>query len=295
MERIKVLVVEDDPKLSGLLREFLGMKGFSCETASNGEEAFVRARQAMPDMVITDIKMPGMDGIALTRELRLINPDLPVMVMTGFAEYSEEDAVTAGAADFIAKPFSISEFSARFQRLVRDISKMDELRDMAHIDMLTGLLNRKIFLDRLQQAIEQAKQYRYLFAVLFLDLDRFKGVNDTCGHEAGDAVLKETARRVAAQVRKGDSVARLGGDEFGVLLSRIDTEEEAAQVARRLVEALAKPFQAGSASCDISVSIGMSIYPTHGDNVDTVLARADSAMYDVKKQGGNAYRIFSQG
>lgn len=296
MEPTRVLIVDDDPKISGLLQHFLTLRGYHCETESNGDDAFAHARKTMPDAVVTDIKMPGMDGIALARELKALNPELPVMVMTGYAaDYSEEDAIAAGAADFITKPFSLSEFGARFQKLLRDRRQVDELKEMTHVDTLTGIANRKFFAERLKQTIEQAKRYGHLFAVLFLDLDRFKAVNDSCGHETGDLLLKETARRLSAQVRKSDTVAHLGADEFAVMLSRIDDISEAEKVARRLVAVLSHPCEIKGNYYNVTASVGICVYPSGGQDAETLLAGADAAMYDVKKAGGNACRLFSQG
>ncbi|HET6516582.1 MAG TPA: diguanylate cyclase [Thermodesulfovibrionales bacterium] len=305
----KILVVEDEPEIRNLLSIFCSSKGYSCETASDGNEALEKAAKTAFDAVITDISMPNMDGLILTRELLRRYPGISVMVMTGFArQYTEEDALQAGAADFIEKPFSLDEFSARFQRMMRDRRPFSEseqievlrnevshLKNMAFHDTLTGLPNRTLFLDLLAQFLETAKRYCHMLGLLFLDLDRFKDVNDLHGHSAGDILLTEVSRRLKASVRRSDIVARFGGDEFTVTLVYIDEPREAAFIARRIIESLTAPFDLAGSQCSIGVSIGISIYPSDGDDADTLMKKADAAMYRVKKQGRSDYQFYGSG
>lgn len=290
----KVLVVDDDPDIRGLVSRFLTAKGFICKTASDSKAALDMADNNIFEAVITDLKMPGMDGIALTRELIKRHPGISVMVMTGFTrEYSEEDAVYAGARDFITKPFNLSELSVRFFKLIRDNQERNQLEAMAHLDALTGLPNRKLFFDRLTQAIEMAKRYPRVFAILYLDLDHFKVINDTMGHDVGDLLLKETALRLLRSLRKSESVARMGGDEFTILLAHIDHEYDAAVVAKRVVESFSEPFIILGKECSVGISIGISLYPSDGADVETLLKKADAAMYRVKAKGRNDFRFYS--
>ncbi|MBI4683798.1 MAG: GGDEF domain-containing response regulator [Nitrospirae bacterium] len=284
----RVLIVDDDQGIRNLMRSFLTEQGYSCETASDGNEALEKAGKTYFDAVITDIKMPEMDGITLTRELVKKYPDISIMVMTGFvAEYSEKEVIDAGAHDFITKPFTNSEFFARFLKMISDHHKMDYLKDIAYFDSITGLPNRKLFFDRLNTSIESAKRYHHMLALLFLDLDRFKAVNDSLGHDIGDFLLKEVAQRLTDCVRKSDTVARFGGDEFTIVLAHIDEEREASVIAQRITTSLSMPFQLGGQECSISVSIGISLYPSDGDNTEALLKKADAAMYQAKEQRKN--------
>jgi len=163
----------------------------------------------------------------------------------------------------------------------------EHLKKMAHYDVLTGLPNRALFGDRLAQALRQARRGQYRLAVLFIDLDRFKPVNDTLGHDAGDDVLREVAERIRTCVRDSDTVARIGGDEFAVILDRIGHNGDAAHIADAILQAMAAPFTAKDVECAIGASIGVSFYPEHGEHGDLLLAAADRAMYEAKKQGGN--------
>jgi diguanylate cyclase (GGDEF)-like protein/PAS domain S-box-containing protein len=165
----------------------------------------------------------------------------------------------------------------------------ERIQRMAHHDSLTGLPNRLLFNDRLEQAISLAKRGSRQFTLLYLDLDRFKPVNDTLGHTAGDELLQAVAARIRQQVRESDTVARVGGDEFTVILPDIARREEAETVAKKIIAALAAPFQLGSQkqSVEIGTSIGIAIYPTDARDTDALLNAADAAMYGAKQIGSN--------
>ena len=167
------------------------------------------------------------------------------------------------------------------------------LRVLAHYDALTLLPNRGLFRDRLHQALSHAERHRKLVAVMFLDLDRFKTVNDTLGHDAGDVLLREVSARLRKCVREEDTVARLGGDEFTVILEQVARPEDAATVALKIVEALAPPVQLGGQEAFVTPSIGVTLFPTDGASVEILLKNADTAMYRTKEEGGNGFRFFT--
>ncbi|SMB25879.1 putative Diguanylate cyclase [Sterolibacterium denitrificans] len=169
----------------------------------------------------------------------------------------------------------------------------DQLRFKANHDMLTGLPNRSLFEDHLQLAISHAKRYHRSFALLYIDLDYFKNVNDTMGHAAGDALLGEAGKRMALCVRESDTLSRLGGDEFAALLSEINSIEEIEDIARRVVSTLDQPFQLEQGIARISGSVGIAIYPQHGTRADELKENADLALYTVKKTTRNAYLIYA--
>ena len=165
---------------------------------------------------------------------------------------------------------------------------------VAHHDGLTGLPNRLLFNDRLNQAISLAKRDSRQFALLYLDLDKFKPVNDTLGHAVGDELLENVATRIRQQVRESDTVARVGGDEFTVILPDISKREETETVARKIIAALATPFQLGSQmqSVSIGTSIGIALYPAAATDAEALIKAADAAMYDAKQVRGS-YRFFA--
>tara|TARA_R110000751_G_scaffold98630_1_gene191785 strand:+ start:591 stop:2000 length:1410 start_codon:yes stop_codon:yes gene_type:complete len=157
----------------------------------------------------------------------------------------------------------------------------------AHYDLLTGLPNRRLFLDRLEQEIKHAKRRSRPLALLFMDLDGFKDVNDSLGHEAGDRILSDVAERLADCVRANDTVARLGGDEFTVILTGAEQRKDVELVAQTIIDALAMPFHMGQQRIQISVSIGVAFYPSAASSPDALLEAADQAMYQAKKAGSN--------
>lgn len=193
--------------------------------------------------------------------------------------------------------------------MAKDISERKraerEIHQLAYYDSLTGLPNRVLFKDRVTQAIAHATRYQSLLAVLFLDLDRFKMINDTLGHTSGDHLLKQVAERLAESVRHSDSVgrsneeeeayemARLGGDEFTILLTNIRDAQDARKIARRMLESLARPFALEGHEVSITASVGIAIFPTDGDSLDQLLKNSDTAMYQAKEQGRNNAQFYS--
>lgn len=182
--------------------------------------------------------------------------------------------------------------------ICRDISArkkaQEQLYFMAHHDQLTCLPNRLFFADRLRQAQALAKREKHQCGILYLDLDRFKIINDTLGHAVGDILLQEVGKRLRSCVREVDTVARIGGDEFSVVLVNLNHMIDAEQVATKILKALAKPVQADEHELFITTSIGISIYPIHDDNPEGLLKKADAAMYQAKAQGRNNYQVYDQ-
>jgi len=179
--------------------------------------------------------------------------------------------------------------------IVQDINNRklleEKLESMAHYDALTGLPNRALFFDRLGQSISQTRRSQGQFALMFVDLDRFKAVNDTFGHDTGDALLKAVAEHLLDCVRDSDTVARMGGDEFTLILRNLHGLQDAAAIAEKILAALSPPFHLLGHACCIGASIGIVLYPQHGNNAEELLSQADNAMYAVKKAGKNAYRF----
>ena len=168
----------------------------------------------------------------------------------------------------------------------------EKLAHLAHHDTLTGLPNRKLLHERLLQDMARARREGVSLAVMFLDLDRFKAVNDTHGHEVGDKLLKQVAQRLKGCVRESDTVARIGGDEFTVVLSSLPHPENLAVVARKIIAEMNRPFDIDGIDCRIGTSIGVSIHPEHGDDPEVLLKQADGAMYQAKQGGRNDFRVF---
>ncbi len=226
----------------------------------------------------------------------------------------EHRIVLPNGADFMVHLQAEAVFDDQLQALTiigtaQDITDRKqserEIHRLAYFDSLTGLANRSLFKDRLTQALSHAVRYQSSLAVLFLDLDRFKVINDTFGHNVGDLLLKQVAGRLSDSVRHSDSVsrpvgkeeshslARLGGDEFTVLLTNLRDVQDAGTVARRIVEAISKPFLIEEREIFISVSVGIAVFPVDGESVDALMKNADRAMYHAKEQGRNNFQFYS--
>jgi diguanylate cyclase (GGDEF)-like protein/PAS domain S-box-containing protein len=258
-------------------------------------------REEMLAMSVTDINLPEnvpalmhyRDSIARgeaveqTREKQLLRKD-GSLVWVSMAT-SVVRAADGTPRYFIAVIQDISE-AKRAATLLKESE--EQYRRLAHYDALTRLPNRSLFYDRLAHAIAQARRNVWTLAVLFIDVDRFKHVNDTFGHTAGDVLLKTVSERLAECVRSDDTVGRLSGDEFAIVLSRISAPEDAATVAQKIVDALNQPFQLEGAELFVTASIGITVYPNDSDDQDALIRNADVAMYRAKERGRNNYQFY---
>jgi diguanylate cyclase (GGDEF)-like protein len=162
-------------------------------------------------------------------------------------------------------------------------------------DALTGLPSRLLFMERLEHALVQAQRHGRRLAVMFIDLDRFKLINDSLGHEAGDLMLQELARRLKLRLRQGDTVARLGGDEFVMLLEEITNPQDTLPIAKKLIKELAEPFLLAGQHVSVTASAGVSTFPEDSMDAATMLRHADAAMYEAKRKGRNLCQLYSDG
>jgi diguanylate cyclase (GGDEF)-like protein/PAS domain S-box-containing protein len=196
---------------------------------------------------------------------------------------------------------SLAGWEARGQAfvtaIIRDITDRrqaeEQIRHLAFHDALTGLPNRLLFGDRLQMAINHARRFRQRVAVLFVDIDRFKVINDSLGHTRGDRLLQDVAERLRECLREDDTIARFGGDEFTLLLSSVARVEDAINVARKILKALEAPFPQAGRDLFVTPSIGVVLYPDDGHDLETLIKNADAAMYQAKEQGGNRYQLYT--
>ncbi len=243
-------------------------------------------KRFQPDVILMDAVMPVMDGFtACARIQELPNGRaIPVLMITGLEDnVSVERAFAAGASDYIPKPIHFGVLSQRVRRIIEANRAEKRIRHLAYNDLLTGLPNRTLFFDQLAKSLEQAKNKGGQLAVLFLDLDRFKYVNDNLGHDVGDRLLVAVAHRVRRSVRNVDCVARLGGDEFTVVLDELDSPAAAATAAQNICRVLSAPFQIDGHDIFVTSSVGIAMYPGDGTDVSTLVKHADTAMYRAKK------------
>ena len=257
-------------------------------------------------VIFLDMRMPpGPDGAWAAAGIREIDPLVDVVIVTAYSDIDPwlitERIPPAEKLFYLQKPFHPHEIRQLALALGRKWEAQVQVRHLAYYDNLTGLPNRVLFLDRFSQALELARRHGHKTAVLFIDLDNFKRINDTLGHGIGDDLLRTMAERLSRCLRAGDAAtrrmpvataARLGGDEFTVLLTELDQEEDASVVAQRILDRLAQPVYLAAHQMIVTASIGIALFPQDGDSVETLLKHADLAMYFAKRTGPNTFQYF---
>jgi two-component system, cell cycle response regulator len=293
---INVLLVEDNDVDAQLTQDLLSewsMEEFLITRAKTlGEGLRLLGRERF-DAVLLDLSLPDAFGLPTVREVHATSPTIPVVVLSGVSDQSLAlQAVRQGAQDYLVKGQGHPELLARAVRYAIERKRSEErLTYLAQYDHLTGLVNRTLFRDRLVQAMARGKRMQQLIGLMLLDLDRFKAVNDTFGHDMGDELLKAVSERLKTCVREVDTVARMGGDEFTIILEGVSSEQNILAVAKRITESIATPFELKRQHISVGVSIGITIFPHDDHPVDELLKHADTAMYRAKLQGGSAFHL----
>jgi len=306
MKPIDILLVEDRLADTRFFRETLvdtDAYHFELTCAENIGEASEHLSGKEFDVVLLDISMSDHTGFETFVNLRMLAPRVPIILLSSV--HDEDLAIKAlqnGAQDYLIKgQFSSSvlgrsiRYAIERHRIMSDLerARKREYR-LAYFDYLTNLPNRQLFYDRLNQFITHAQRYKQKVALMFIDLDGFKNVNDTMGHGTGDLMLKAVAGRLKDCLRKSDTVARMGGDEFTCILPKIKGEDDISIVAKKINNALARPFELKGHNIYISCSIGISIFPDNSSEMHGLIKEADIAMYHAKRQGKNNFRFYSK-
>jgi diguanylate cyclase (GGDEF)-like protein len=309
---LQVLLVEDSAGDARLLREMFrteNTESFVLTHVDRMSGAITHLQKGGFDIVLLDMGLPDGHGLDTVRRAHAAAPDIPLIVLTGMDdEEMATQAMKEGAQDYLVKgqienralPRALRYAIERHRMLAEtELLRKQQLQlkdddvttaqatalQMTHTaehDFLTGLPNRMLLNDRVSQAIAMAPRHRKKVAVLFLDLDGFKQINDSLGHPIGDKLLQSIAARLVSCVRGADTVSRQGGDEFVVLLSEVERSEDAAITARRMLKAVAEPQSIDERELQVTTSIGVSIYPHDGLNAETLIKNADIAMYQAK-------------
>lgn len=281
-----VLVVDDDPDKLNLLQFALTQAGYDVRTARDGEEGLAAVASFQPDLVVSDIMMPRMNGYDLARRIRE-NPQtrfIPIILQTAAGARVEDARLGSevGALGYITDPTDLELLLARARTLLDFKAYLDTCEEQASTDHLTGLANRRRFERQLDKEVERTSRHGRPFCLVMLDLDDFKQVNDTFGHEAGDEALKSLARVLQQGTRGIDLAARVGGEEFAVILTEtnLETAIEVAERLRVAIKALEIPPVG-----QIAASFGVAECPSHAQSSRELLASADAALYEAKRQG----------
>ena len=294
-----ILIVDDDLSIRNTMQEYINNAGFaSSQTASTAEEALELIRINKYAVVITDIRLPGMGGLELTKVIKKDNGS-DVIVVTGYSDdYSYEEAINIGASDFVIKPVRLEELLLRLRRVLKErqlgterTRMMEKLQKLAITDGLTKLYNSRSFYTQLELEVDRFNRYKHPLALLLLDIDNFKEYNDSYGHLEGDKVLVRFSQIIKSCLRANDSAYRYGGEEFTVILPET-TGDEAKTVAQRIRASLEaekyKPVPGKVAR--ITISIGVTqCYPK--EELSTFIRRADKAMYLSKENGRNRVSV----
>lgn len=294
----RILIVDDKPEICSSMCDYMALAGFVSASVASAEEALKHLEQGEVDIVITDIVLPGLGGLDLTRQIKKEHR-ADVIVMTGHSDnFSYEGAISIGASDFVIKPVRLEELLLRVRRVLRERElteernrMMEKLQTLAITDGLTGLYNSRHFYTQLESEVDRSSRYRHPLAMLLIDIDHFKEFNDTFGHLEGDKVLVRFSQVLKSCLRTNDSAYRYGGEEFTVLLPET-AAEEARTVAQRIRSALEMEIFAPEPSRVVSktISIGVTEYQP-GEAMTAFINRADAAMYLSKQNGRNRVSV----
>jgi two-component system cell cycle response regulator len=296
----KILIVDDQALGARALAEMLADAGYTAVAhTTDPYEVCDLHRANHYKLILLDLQMPGKSGFQVMKELNAIECQsyAPVLAITSEPAYKLH-ALKAGAKDFISKPFDVDEVLTRIRNML-EIRLLHEdaraaattLEILSQQDPLTGLANRRLLTKRVSAAIANARRGKGAMAIVYLDLDGFKQINDDCGHGAGDTLLKQVARRLESVVREEDTVARIGGDEFVIALWNVTNPADVTTVAAKVVEVISQPYFIEGRKMTVTTSVGVGVYPTHGEDADTLMKNADFALYTAKRAGKNAFRI----
>jgi two-component system, cell cycle response regulator len=297
-ESIHILLVEDSASDAELVQRLLAPcrnPSFQLTRVASLAAALPMAQQGGCDIVMLDLSLPDSLGLASLRELALAVPRMPIVVWTGLDDgAAATEAMRHGAQDYLVKGRHDAALLGRSLRCALERKAFEaHLADLAYYDQLTGLVNRTLFNDRLSHGLARARRAGRRIALMFLDLDEFKTINDTLGHEAGDNVLQLVAGQLLSAVRQTETVSRFGGDEFSILIEPFDDVATATTVAERILGKLQVPVSLSGQEIRVSSSIGIALFPDHANDEKTLLRHADAAMFRAKCLGRNNFQFYA--
>ena len=294
-----ILIVDDDPNVRVPMTEFIEQSGFKVSSVSNAENALEKIKNGNIHVVITDIQLPGMNGLEFTDNVKK-SFDVDVIVITGFStDYSYEEAVEKGASDFIFKPVRFRELLLRLKRVLKERDLADErdrmlteLKNLAITDGLTNLYNSRQFYSQLELEMDRSIRYHHPLSLMLFDIDHFKQYNDTFGHLEGDKVLIRIGQTTKAFLRTMDTAYRYGGEEFTVILPETSGAEALTVGERIRANVEAEKFIQNDDIVTVTISVGIAQY-NYKEKPSHFVKRADEAMYTSKDTGRNKVSFLS--
>ena len=304
----KILVIEDEEFVRENILELLDAEGFEVIGAENGRVGVDLARQEMPDLILCDVMMPGLDGLGVLTALRQDSTlaSVPFIFLTAKAAKADfRQGMELGADDYITKPFTRAELLGAIasrlkkQAAVKDLyhSELQQAKEqldyLIHHDKLTNLPNRLSLRERFKQVQLAGNKDEQVLTIICLGLDRFNQINDNLGYTFGNLLLKAVAQRLTASVDSQDIVARLNTDQFAIILTTIQQKKDVAKVAQSLLEKLSQTFNVSGQEIFITASIGITLYPRDGAEIEQLLNHASTAMLKAKQQGGDQYEFYT--
>jgi two-component system, cell cycle response regulator len=290
--KFKVLVIDDDPDKRQLLRIALEMVGYTVHTAEDGVAGLAAVESLQPDLIIVDVMMPRMNGYELAQRVRA-NPQtrfIPILIQSAAKSGSQDilRGAEVGALGYLTDPTDIDLMLARAKTLLEFKNYLDSCEEAAFTDHLTGLANRRRFERQLERETARTLRYNRPFCLLLLDIDHFKNVNDTYGHDAGDEAIRHLAKVLQSGTRGIDTAARLGGEEFGVILTEMDLKSglEVAERLRSLVKSMDIPVVGR-----ITASFGVAEFPRCAHDSRELYTVTDAALYEAKRSGRDCVKL----
>jgi diguanylate cyclase (GGDEF)-like protein len=311
-EPVRLLLADDDALVRELAGAMLEGSGFEVQAVASGDAAVGACALRMPEIILLDVDMPEGNGYETCAAIRALpgGERVPVIMVTGLDDSSSIDrAYEVGATDFVVKPINWTLLAHRLRYVLRGARTLEALRQreahihrLAYYDVLTDLPNREWLGEFLSQALGEARRDGHTLALLYVDLDQFKRINDTLGHGAGDALLRQVAVRLTDALERVSApgaealrarLTRVGGDEFVIVLTGNPSLQDAQRTAQLVQTALGPPLQEGAYQLVVTPSIGIASYPEHGEDLHSLLKNADSAMYEAKASGRNQHQVYT--
>jgi len=293
-----ILIIEDEEDILTLLSRLLGSEGYNILTASNGREGLKQFEAHSPALILTDIRMPTMDGVEVLRKVKTKESDTEVIVLTGHSdEATAIDCLRLGAYDYFCKPLedidvlitAVARVLEKRDLELRNRSLVKQLEELSIKDPLTGLYNYRYLQKCLDEELERAQRYGHSFFILMIDADHFKDINDYHGHLFGDYVLKKLGGLISDELRSTDRLFRYGGEEFLVIMNEISQEEVSKAICRQLATIRNHTFDYEGQTAKVTVSMGGAFFPQDADSKMELIKAADQALYRAKDRGRDCF------